>query len=118
MSPAGAFFVKSIWNTAERSITSDFRTKSPGSSCRQMKLTTHQEADVQRIMAGIDCPAGFPCYKSEFENVSPVRLVQGSNVIQCEAGSEQKCPMSYEFSHDIRFCQCRLRRYVALELGR
>ena len=83
-----------------------------------MELTVAQEADVQKIMAGIDCPVGFPCYKSKLEDISPAKLVRGANVLQCEAGSEQKCPMSYKFSHDIRFCRCPLRRYVALELGR
>jgi len=27
-------------------------------------------------------------------------------------------PLFYAFSDDVRFCKCRLRRYVALELGK
>ena len=82
-----------------------------------MELTAQQEADVQKIMAEMDCPAGFPCYESGFEDLNPVRVLS-YGPIECLRTKESSCPMAIGFGLQDMRCECPLRRYVALELGR
>ncbi len=83
-----------------------------------MELTPEQEREVRRIMAGMDCAKGFRCHEEGFENLCRALVYQGANAVRCRCEHAQDCPMSYVFRNDIRFCQCPLRRYVALELAR
>jgi hypothetical protein len=82
-----------------------------------VELTTEQEVDVQKIMAEMDCPRGFSCYKSKFEDIVPVRVIS-SNVIACGKAMESYCQKSVSFGMSTMLCRCPLRNYVALELGR
>jgi len=82
-----------------------------------MELTAQQEADVQKIMATMDCPHGFRCYKSEFEKLVPVKVIS-SSAIECNKAKESFCPKAISFGMSMMLCRCRLRGYVALELGR
>ena len=84
----------------------------------RMQLTAEQEADVQKIMAEMDCPDGFPCYESKFEKLIPVKLYRGANVIQCQEAKRLNCGKAFVFCNDIVFCKCPLRNYAAFHLGR
>ncbi len=83
-----------------------------------MELTAKQEADIQKIMAEMDCPKGFRCYVSKFEKLTPVRVYRGANVIRCQHEERRNCQYGFVFGDDIVFCKCPLRNYVAFELGR
>ena len=83
-----------------------------------MELTVKQEADVQKIMAAMDCPKGFRCYVSKFEKLIPVRVYYGANVIRCLHEERLNCRYGLVFGAGILFCKCPLRNYVAFELGR
>ncbi len=86
-----------------------------------MELTPEQEADVQKIMAEIDCPRNFHCYESGFEDLAPVQ-VMSDNAVVCPKAKEYFCPMAISFGLNgilsIMLCRCLLRRYAAMELGR
>jgi len=86
-----------------------------------MKLTPEQEADVQKIMAEIDCPRNFHCCESGFEDLAPVK-VMSDNAVACPKKREYSCPMAISFDLStilsIMLCRCPLRSYAALELGR
>jgi len=82
-----------------------------------MQLTAQQEADVQKIMAEMDCPHGFPCYKSGFEKLTPVKVLSATG-IECFKARELFCRMSVAFGLSTMICKCPLRKYVALNLGR
>ena len=82
-----------------------------------MELTVGQETDVQKIMAAMDCPHGFRCYKSKFEKLVPVKVIS-SSAIECNKAKESFCPKAISFGMSMMLCRCRLRGYVALELGR
>ncbi len=82
-----------------------------------MELTAEQKTDVQKIMAEIDCPHSFRCYKSKFEKLVPVKVIS-SSAIECNKAKELFCPMSYRFGFNTMLCECPLRRYLALELGK
>ena len=83
-----------------------------------MELTPVQEETVRRIMTAVDCPKDFRCHEEGFENMCRTLVHKGANAVQCKSLGGPGCPMSYVFSDDILFCRCRLRRYVALELGK
>jgi len=82
-----------------------------------MELTTEQETDVQKIMAETDCPRNFRCYKSGFEKLTPVKVLSATG-IECLKARESFCRMSVSFGMNTMLCECPLRKYVALELGR
>ncbi|MHC4165580.1 MAG: hypothetical protein ACYSWQ_01330 [Planctomycetota bacterium] len=82
-----------------------------------MELTAQQEADVQKIMGEMDCPRGFRCYESGFEDLSPVKVIS-SNAIECFKAKKSFCRMSVNLGLSTMICTCPLRKYVALELGR
>jgi len=82
-----------------------------------MELTAKQEADVQKIMAEMDRPKGFRCYKAGFENLAPVKVISATG-IECLKARELFCRMSVSFGMSTMLCRCPLRKYVALEFGR
>ena len=82
-----------------------------------MELTVAQETDVQTIMAETDCPRSFRCYESGLDNLTPVKVIS-DNAIECDKAKELFCPMSYRFGFNTMLCECPLRRYLALELGK
>ena len=81
-----------------------------------MELTKEQDLAAQKIMAEMDCPKSFRCYESKFEDLCPAVVYRGAGAIQCIDGLN--CSMSSAFCGDVRFCNCQLRIYVALNLGR
>ena len=83
-----------------------------------MELTPEQEEIVRKIMAEMDCPNGFACHEGMFENICRAHVYAGADLIRCLSSDGPDCSMSYAFSNDVLFCKCRLRGYVALELGR
>jgi hypothetical protein len=84
----------------------------------QMELTADQKHKIKAIMAGMDCPKGFCCYESKFEDLTPVKAFPGNDVLECRRASQILCPMSFTFGIGKLFCKCPLRKYVALELSR
>ncbi len=83
-----------------------------------MELTKEQEREVKGIMAEMDCPKGFRCYESKFEDLAPGRVFPGHDAVQCRKAEESYCPMSFLFGSTTAFCKCPLRKYVALHFGR
>lgn len=83
-----------------------------------MELTANEENDIQKIMADMDCPKDFTCYKSQFDDLTPIEPFPGNNIIECLRQDPSTCPMAFTFGIGKGFCTCLLRRYVALELGK
>jgi len=81
-----------------------------------MQLTVEQEQEIHKIMASITCPKSFRCCDSGFEDLPPVKVYKGANVVQCQQAGRHNCPTSSEFHGDIVFCRCPLRNYLALHL--
>jgi hypothetical protein len=82
-----------------------------------MELTPEQEETIRTIMAEMDCSIGFPCFKSGFEELTPVRIIS-DNAIECLRPRASCCQMALRFGSNFPFCKCPLRKYLALELGR
>ena len=56
-----------------------------------MELTKECEREIERIKATMSCPEGFRCEKAGFENLSPVKIYEGANVIQCNMAKASSC---------------------------
>jgi hypothetical protein len=85
---------------------------------KTVELTPEQEETVGKIMVEMDCPKDFTCHEGTFENICRAHVYAGADLIRCLSSGGPDCPMSYAFSDDVLFCKCRLRRYVAMGLGR
>ena len=83
-----------------------------------MELTVAQETDVQKIMAEMDCSKSFPCYRSGFEDLTPVKAFSGTDVIECLKETDSCCSKSIRFDVNTILCECPLRKYVSLNLAR
>jgi hypothetical protein len=83
-----------------------------------VELTKEQEQDIEKIIATLDCPEDLRCYKLKFEDVTPVEVRAGNEIIECQKTDASSCPMSFVFGMSSVFCKCPLRRYVALRLGK
>ncbi len=55
-----------------------------------MELTEEQKAAIDKIMAEMDCPVGFPCYESGFDGLTPVRVLSYGPV-ECLRAKESSC---------------------------
>ncbi len=83
-----------------------------------MELMEDQEREIKAIMADMEYPKGFRCYESKFEDLGPVEAFPGDNIVECRKLEKWYCPMALISGVSKICCQCPLRRYVALELGR
>ncbi len=76
------------------------------------------EHEIERVKATVDCYKGFRCCRQCGSSDSPpAKVYGGANLVQCQEADRMDCPVSPVFSGDIVFCQCPLRRYLAMELG-
>ncbi len=82
-----------------------------------MELTEEQKAEIDRIMAEMDCAVGFHCYKSGFADLTPVHLLS-YGPIECLKPKDSYCRMSRRFGLDSVFCTCPLRKRLALILDK
>jgi hypothetical protein len=81
-----------------------------------VELSESQERVIETIMAETSCPKDFECYRLKFEKLCPVRQLAGTNLIECQSGRGQECPMSTVYGQKKLVCGCKLRNYVAAEL--
>ena len=81
-----------------------------------MEITRECEREIERIKATMSCPKNFHCEKVGFENLSPVKIYEGANIIQCDMANASGCAQSSVLSpFEIAFCMCPLRKYLALQ---
>ena len=77
-----------------------------------MELTAEQETDVQKIMEEMDCPRGFECYRSDFENLGEVGIVGDFKMIECIEERGHTCEFGFSFGLGV-ICKCPLRIFIA-----
>ena len=56
-----------------------------------MELTKECEREIEQIKAAMHCPKNFHCERAGFEDLSPVKVYKGANVIQCEMTNASSC---------------------------
>lgn len=82
-----------------------------------MVITEEHRNAVDEIIAGMHCRHGFPCYKSNSEKLSRVRMLADGDVIECLEDKPYLCEHGMSFG-DSYLCICPLRKYVAKNFGR
>ena len=80
-------------------------------------LKSNQKKDIEDIIAHIQCPKGFSCYRSGFVDLSQVRDIGLESFVECLEEDPQTCLFLVPFASK-HLCRCRLRIYVAKQLGR
>lgn len=80
-----------------------------------MKIDMDIESQVKEIMAAIECPKDFECYKSGFEKIGKVKNLEAENLCVCLEENAQSCKFSFSYGN-VYFCKCPLRLYIAKKL--
>ena len=80
-----------------------------------MDLTDRQKEEVEKIMASMDCPCNFKCYKSGFKNLCKAEYHGFGDFANCLEKSGTICKFRVPFGLGA-FCSCPLRVYIARKL--
>ncbi len=71
----------------------------------------HRKA-AEKIMARIQCPKDFECYRSGFKKLSRAKDVGMLSYVQCLEDNSPECKFAIRLG-DRKFCDCALRVYIA-----
>ncbi len=87
-----------------------------------MEITLEHKSKMEDIMAAmatgsVKCRKDFHCYRSSFEDLCAVKGIDAFDTIECTSEDAQCCGFSFQAVGD-RYCQCPLRRYIALNFHR
>ncbi len=74
-------------------------------------MEQEHEETIAEIMAGMECPKDFKCYKSQFANLGEAKSMGIKGFIQC-LNVPVECDFSFSFGN-IYMCKCPLRVYLA-----
>ena len=72
----------------------------------------HNE-EIEKIIAQMQCPKDFQCYKSGFETLCKAEDVGMESYLACLEEHPLECKFSVGFFGDRFYCECPLRVYVA-----
>ncbi len=76
-----------------------------------------QKRRIEEIMAGMQCPKGFECYKSGFEKLCKAKDTGLLGHALCLEETRTICKFKVPYGDEV-FCSCALRVYVAKELNK
>ena len=74
-------------------------------------LKEHKEK-IEQIMAEMNCPKDFKCYKSDFEKLCKAKDNGLNGYADCLESDWDTCPFKLSFGYG-KFCCCPLRVYFA-----
>ena len=72
---------------------------------------------IDEIMAGIQCPKGFKCAASGFDQLCKARDIGLERYLGCLEENPPDCTFALSFGYR-HMCQCPLRVYLAKKLKR
>lgn len=82
------------------------------------KTTTESHDEpLAELAATTPCPKGHACIKSQFQQMGQVDPAAGGQVLFCQGEGCWLCPQRMAFGRS-GLCQCPIRRYVAMYLGK
>ena len=61
------------------------------------------------------CGKNCMCADFDFEDIAPVRLLSGSNLLECYTEKAKGCKFALPFGGTY-FCRCSVRSYIKREL--
>jgi hypothetical protein len=71
--------------------------------------------EIEKIIAGMECPKDFLCYKSGFNSLCKAEDIGVDSFLVCLEEKPQECNFSRSSEHRF-LCKCPLRIYIAKEL--
>ena len=74
------------------------------------------EKEVKEIMAGMECPRDFACYKADLNPRCNVKDVELENHLEIEGECDYCCEY-FVVSNGVRYCKCPLCVYLTKKLG-
>ena len=76
-------------------------------------------SEIEGFISATECPKGFSCCGSGFENICKAKDIGLDASIVCLEDPDplSKCKFSVPFG-GIHFCQCSVRIYIAKKLNR
>jgi len=77
-----------------------------------METLEEQEVEIKRIIGEVDCPKDFECYKSGFKKLCKVSDPGILGLLECLDEEGKTCKFAMPFGYS-RYCQCRVRKYIA-----
>ena len=80
-----------------------------------VKLTTEEIAEIEKIVSEQNCPCDFECYKSGFNDLCGAVLgpmLDSKHSVVCKDENTKTCRYSLAFGSTF-ICTCPLRRYIA-----
>jgi hypothetical protein len=80
-------------------------------------LESNQKKDIEDIISHIQCRKGFSCYRSGFADLCQARDIGLESFVECLEEDPRACPFVIPFASK-HLCRCRLRIYIAKQLGR
>ncbi|NIP27111.1 MAG: hypothetical protein GWN67_28955 [Phycisphaerae bacterium] len=82
-----------------------------------MEITKEQERQIDRIAGDMECPNGFVCRISKFEDLCKTRLIANGQLVECLEENNGRGKFKLPFG-DSSLCKCHLRIYIAKNLHR
>ncbi|OHB65571.1 MAG: hypothetical protein A2Y77_06405 [Planctomycetes bacterium RBG_13_62_9] len=82
-----------------------------------MEITQEHASRIEELMAGLECPKEFICYKSGFTHLCRVRKTGTRGFLECLDSDSRNCQFSLPFN-DPPACLCPVRIYLAAEFGK
>jgi len=84
-------------------------------SVRILRMEPNFKNEIEKIIGQIECPKGFSCYKSGFENLCKAEDVGLSVHLVCRDVAPSSCFFSWNLSPTF-YCTCPVRVRIAKEL--
>ena len=87
-----------------------------------MEITPEHKSKMEDIIVAmatgsVKCRKDFQCYESSLEELCPVKGIGAFDTIECLSEDAQCCGFSFHAMGD-RYCQCPLRKYIAVNFHR
>ena len=82
-----------------------------------MELTEEKRRQIEEIMAAMECPKDFQCYKSGLEDICRAKDRGMEGYVDCLDKNRESCDFRVPFGGGA-FCKCPLRVYLVKNLGK
>jgi hypothetical protein len=73
--------------------------------------------EIEKIIAGFECPKDFECYKSKFQVLSRVRDIGMDSMLECLEETPVACNFAISYGYGY-FCKCLLRVFISKKLNK
>ena len=81
-----------------------------------MQILEQQKEKIEQIIADMNCPLDFECYKSGFDNLCKAKDNRLDGHVDClDVEIKHRCEFRVPFGQVV-LCRCPLRVYVAKNL--